>query len=122
MPVLRSKAFERAERSRKAKLRTENKKREERLAGLQGAVPFRSGTKYGLKLGDKVIVPPIYRNIQAPVGCYCAFEDGPCRWGVIRLDGLIMIEPGYSRIEIADNGTATLTTVPGKTKTVKLKT
>ena len=122
LPVLRSKAFERAERSRKAKLRTENKKREERLAGLQGAVPFRSGTKYGLKLGDKVIVPPIYRNIQAPVGCYCAFEDGPCRWGVIRLDGLIMIEPGYSRIEIADNGTATLTTVPGKTKTVKLKT
>ena len=122
LPVLRSKAFERAERSRKAKLRTENKKREERLAGLQGAVPFRSGTKYGLKLGDKVIVPPIYRNIQAPVGCYCAFEDSPCRWGVIRLDGLIMIEPGYSRIEIADNGTATLTTVPGKTKTVKLKT
>ena len=42
-----------------------------------------SGLKWGLKQGDKVIVPPVYRNLQTPVGNYCAFEGNPRQWGVI---------------------------------------
>ena len=47
------------------------------------------GVKWGLKLGERIVVPPHYRNICPPVGGYCAFEekcipmgtDGPGRQG-----------------------------------------
>ncbi len=97
------------------------RRREERLAGLRQATPFKSGLKWGLKTEDKVIVPPIYRNILTPVGNYCAFEEHPQQWGVLMLDGKIVIEARYAKVEIADNGTAQLTIVPGKVKTVKLQ-
>ena len=78
--------------------------------------------KWGLKFGERIIVPPVYRNIQAPVGCFCAFEACPCRWGVITLDGRVVIEARYSKVEIGRNGTARLTLVQGDVKTVKLVT
>ena len=77
--------------------------------------------KWGLRLGDKVIVPPVYRNIQAPVGNYCAVEAYPNQWGVIMLDGKMVIEARYMNVEIKDNDTAHLTLIPGKTRTVRLK-
>ena len=101
--------------------REEERKRRNRLAGIRDAVPFRSRLKWGLKSGDRVIVPPVYRNIQKPVGRYCAVEVHPRQWGVIMLDGKVVVEARYSHVEIDDNGTARLTTIPGKTKTVDLK-
>ena len=91
-----------------------------RLAAMRGAVPFRSGLKWGLRLGGRVVVPPVYRNIQPPVGNYCAVEDSPCRWGVIMLDGKVVVDFRYMGVEICAGGTARLTIMPGKTKTVKL--
>ena len=35
--------------------------------------------KWGLKLGERIIVPPKYRKILPPVGVYCAFEESACR-------------------------------------------
>lgn len=110
------------EEERKAKARAEeNRQREERLAGLRHATPFKSGLKWGLRTEDKIIVPPIYRNILMPVGNYCAFEDHPQQWGILMVDGRIVIEARYAKVEIADNGTARLTVIPGKVKTVKLQ-
>ena len=60
-----------------------------RLAKIQDAVPFQSGLKWGLRAGSRVIVPPIYRSIQNPVGNYCVVETNPRQWGIIRLDGKV---------------------------------
>ena len=102
-------------------LEERERKRQERLDRIRKALPFRAGLKWGLRLGKRVIVPPVYRNIQAPVGLYCAFEDNPHQWGVIMLDGQVVVEARYMNVEIKDNGTACLTLIPGKTETIKLK-
>ena len=99
----------------------QTEKRKEKLTAFRGATPFKYGAKWGLKLGERVIIPPMFRNIQAPVGWFCAFETTPYQWGVITLDGRIIIEARYSKVEIAANGVARLTLMPGKTKKVKLE-
>lgn len=121
VPRLREEAETRAARMREESRREEERKRRNRLAGIRDAVPFRSRLKWGLKSGDRVIVPPVYRNIQKPVGRYCAVEVHPRQWGVIMLDGKVVVEARYSHVEIDGNGTARLTIIPGKTKTVDLK-
>ena len=117
---LTSEAKERAAQKQADKQRTQEKKQKERLATLQNAVPFKSGLKWGLKSGERIIVPPIYRRIQKPIGYYCAMEENPNRWGIIMLDGKVVVEARYMNVEIKGNGTACLTIIPGKTKTVKL--
>ena len=102
--------------------REEEKKRRQRLEELKDAMPFKSGMKWGLRLGDKVVVPPIYRNMQMPIGYYCAVETSPYRWGVIMLDGKVVVEASYSKVEIGRDGTAKLTIIPGMVRQVKLGT
>jgi len=76
--------------------------------------------KWGLKVGGRVTVPPIYRNLRPPVGAYCAVEKNYSQWGIIALDGKVVIEPKYPEVSIGENGTAVLTSVTGKTIAVKL--
>lgn len=90
------------------------------LRECRDAVPFKSGMKWGLKSGDRVIVPPIYRTVRPPVGSYCAVEKNYSQWGVIALDGRVMIEPKYTDVTIGDNGTAVLTFATGRKKAVRL--
>lgn len=122
MPRLLAEAEARAARMREAARREKEQKQRKRLADIQDAVPFRSGLKWGLKSGGRVIVPPVYRSIQKPVGNYCAVEANPRQWGVIMLDGKVVVEACYSKVEINENGTARLTVIPGKEKTVDLGT
>ena len=77
--------------------------------------------KWGLQLDGRVVVPPIYRNIKSHVGCYCAVEGNPNQWGIIMVDGKVVIETRYTDVEINENGTARLTIIPGKIKTVNLR-
>ena len=56
-----------------AKKAAERQRRKE-MKTLTSVVPFQIGGKWGLKLDGRIIVPPIYRTIQAPVGKYCAME------------------------------------------------
>ena len=111
-----------AEKMRADFLQKKERKRMERLAGLQDAVPFRSGLKWGLESRGRIIVPPVYRNVQAPIGNYCAVEVNPRQWGIIMLDGKVVIEAKYSKVEIGRDGTARLTIIPGMVKTVTLET
>lgn len=120
VPRLQADAERRAAKMQERYRREKDQKRQERLESVRSAEPFQSGMKWGLKLGDKVIVPPIYRNIQSPVGNYCAVEAYPHQWGIIMLDGKVVIEARYMNVEIKDNGTANLTLIPGKTRTVDL--
>ena len=74
---LKAEADARATEATAALRRKQERQRTDRLAAMQEAEPFKSGLKWGLRLGGRVIVPPIYRNIAAPVGNYCAFEGSP---------------------------------------------
>lgn len=110
-----------AERSAR-NLKTEEKRRRQKfLNGIHDAVPFKSGDKWGLKVGNRVIVPPVYRNMLPPVGKYCAVEKYYSQWGIIALDGKVVIEPQYTEIDIKENGTALITFVTGKKKQVRLQ-
>ena len=81
---------------------------------------YRAGVRWGLKWGDRIVVPPCYRNICIPVGGYCAFEGNACQWGVMALDGKVVVEARYQKVEIEKDGTVHLTIIPGKVKTIKL--
>ena len=73
-----------------------------------------------LKLGERIIVPPKYRKILPPVGYYCAYEENACQWGIMALDGKVVVEARYQKVDIECNGTVHLTVIPGKVKTIKL--
>lgn len=117
---LREEAEHRAVLRQRETEEKEARERAERLEKLRAAVPFQSGAKWGLRLGDRVIVPPLYRNVGAPVGVYCAFEGHPRQWGVLALDGRIEVEPRYMEVHISPDGTVCLTVIPGKRETVRL--
>lgn len=118
-------AIDRLAENAEAKVNTRAEEREDEarraLDSFRDAVPFRAGRKWGLKAGGKIIVPPIYRNVKSPVGRYCAVEKSYSQWGIIAIDGTVIIEPKYQDVAIMDNDTALLTFVTGKKKSVKLQ-
>ena len=82
---------------------------------------YQAGKKWGVKVDGKVIVPPLYHSIAQPVGAYCAFEQIPRHWGVMTLNGKVIVDAKYEKVEIRDNGIAVLTGILGKTQTIHLK-
>ena len=82
--------------------------------------PFQSGIKWGLKMDGRIIVPPIYRHVMPPVGNYCAVEMNYSQWGIIAIDGTILVEPKYREVVINEDHTALLTLVTGKKRVIKL--
>ena len=117
---LRKEAGRRAESVQRERQQNEEEKRRKRLEEIKDVLPFRMGMKWGLKWGDRIVVPPCYRNICIPVGGYCAFEGNACQWGVMALDGKVVVEARYQKVDIECNGTVHLTVIPGKVKTIKL--
>ena len=98
----------------------DEEKRQKVLDDYQQAVPCRIGSKWGLKVGNRITVPPIYRNVRQPIGKYCVVEMNYSQWGLITIDGTILIEPKYPDINVEENGTVVLTSVTGKKETLKV--
>ena len=117
---LKEEAGLRAEEAYRQQRRSEEDKRRKRLEEIRDVLPFRMGLKWGLKWGERIVVPPKYRKILPPVGGYCAYEENACQWGVMALDGKVVVEARYQKVEIENNGTVHLTVIPGKVKTIKL--
>lgn len=120
MERLREEAGRRAEAADRQRLLAREEKRRRRLEAMKDVEPFCMGTKWGLKWGGRIVVPPCYRKILSPVGDYCAFEENACQWGVMALDGKVVVEARYQAVDLDADGTARLTVIPGKVKTVKL--
>ncbi|MDE6354516.1 MAG: DEAD/DEAH box helicase [Prevotella sp.] len=98
----------------------EQRKKRKTLGMSDAAVPFQSGMKWGLRVGERITVPPIYRHVKWPVGRYCAVEKNYGQWGVIAIDGTLMVEPRYSDIEINSQGIVTGTNFMGRKTSLKL--
>ena len=109
------------EKARKRMERQQTEKQKRKLMLLRSAEPFPANGKWGLRLGERIIVPPIYRSIKKPVGDYCAVEQSQQRWGVIQLDGRLIVDTCYMEVDIMRNGTARLTLFTGKTMKIKLE-
>ena len=120
MERLKEEAGRHAGIAQRKQLQEEEQKRLKRLEEIRDALPFRMGMKWGLKLGERIIVPPKYRKILPPVGYYCAYEENACQWGIMALDGKVVVEARYQKVDIECNGTVHLTVIPGKVKTIKL--
>ncbi len=117
---LKEETWQRAEKNYRKQLQEEEQKRWRRLEEIRDALPFQMGMKWGLKLGERIVVPPKYRKILPPVGYYCAYEENACQWGVMALDGKVVVEARYQKVDIECNGTVHLTVIPGRVKTIKL--
>ncbi len=48
-------------------------------------------------------------------------EKNYSQWGVVAIDGTILIEPKYPEVTIGNNGRVTLTYVTGKKETIYIK-
>lgn len=96
------------------------KEREQLMATLVSAEPFRIGNKWGLRSKGRIVVPPIYRSVKSPVGRYCAMETYPHIWGVIAVDGKVEVEAKYEDVVIHTDGTVDLTVRAGKVISKKL--
>ena len=117
---LQRQARERMEERLQEEEREAEKKRQRMISGSLDAIPYQIGAKWGLKTAERILIPPVYRKILHPVGGYCAFQDNSCQWGVLSVDGRVVIRARYMEVEIDHDGTAHLTLVPGKVETVKL--
>ena len=118
--LLRRQADERVEKRLREKKCEYERKRQRIISRSVEAVPFQIGVKWGLRTAERILIPPVYRRILHPVGGYCAYQDSSCQWGVLAVDGRIIIRARYMEVEIDRDGTARLTLVPGKMETVKL--
>ncbi len=118
--VLRRQAQERVEERQRKEERAAERKRQQIISGSRDAVPYRVGAKWGLKTEERILIPPVYRRILQPVEGYCAYQDSSCQWGVLTVDGRVVIEAKYMEVEIDGNGTVRLTLVPGKVKMIFL--
>ena len=98
----------------------EEAKKRKILEGYREAIPYQAGLKWGLKVGNRITVPPIYRNVKHPIGKYCAVEMNYGQWGVITIDGTVIVEPKYPEVAIEENGRVILTSVTGKKEIVRL--
>ena len=119
-PITRA-AEERYAELKRKRMEAEEEKRRERLKQMIGATPYKMGNKWGLKVAERIVVPPLYRAVKVPVGKYCAVEKNYQQWGVIALDGRMVVEPKYEDVEIFEDGTAELTGVNGKKVVKRLK-
>ena len=100
--------------------RAAEREREQQIATLVSAEPFNIGNKWRLCSKGRIVVPPIYRNVQSPVGRYCAVETYPGIWGVMAVDGKIEVEARYEGGELHADGTVDLTVRRGKVISMKL--
>lgn len=119
-PQLQKQAHERVAKRLREEEHEAEKKRQRMISGSRDAVPYRIGAKWGLKTAERILIPPVYRRIMHPVGGYCAYQDASCQWGVLTVDGRIVIRARYMEVAIDPDGTARLTLVPGKVEVVKL--
>ncbi len=89
--------------------REAEQERAKEIAMLITAEPFSIGNKWGLRSKGRMVVPPIYRCVESPVGHYCVVESISGFWGIIALDGKVEVEPRYERVLLHPDGTAELT-------------
>ena len=104
-----------------------NKKKTEqsskqRYEYLQGVKPFEESGRWGLRVGDDIILQPVYRKIHDFIGGFAIFEIAPNRLGILIKNGKVYYPADYREIKILSGNRALLTKSVINTEEVKLDT
>lgn len=75
---------------------------------LGAAEPFEQCGRWGVRVGDDVLLRPLYRHITPFVGDYAAFELIPGQWGVMGRDGRTVLPARFCQVELEEGGYAVL--------------
>ena len=87
---------------------------------LQDVVPYEVDGRWGLRVGDDVILKPMYRKITPFINDYATFEMAPGKWGILVRNGKVYLPPEYKNIELLPNDIAMLTNSSLGAKEIKL--
>ncbi len=96
--------------------------RQQRLEYLQNVEPFEVSGRWGLRVGDDIILQPVYWKIHDFVGGFAIFEIAPNRMGILIRNGKVYCPADYREIKILPKNRALLTESVIKTVEVKLDT
>ena len=96
--------------------------RKQRYEYLQNVKPFEVSGRWGLRVGDDIILQPIYRKIHDFVGGFAIFEIAPNRMGILIRNGKVYYPADYLEIKILSDNRALLTQNVINTEEVKLDT
>ena len=104
-----------------------NKKKTEqsskqRYEYLQAVKPFEESGRWGLRVGDDIILQPVYRKIHDFIGGFAVFEIAPNRVGILIRNGKVYYPADYQEIKILSGNRALLTQNVIHTEEVKLDT
>ncbi len=100
----------------------QQKPRQQRLEYLQNVEPFEVSGRWGLRVGDDIILQPVYWKIHDFVGGFAIFEIAPNRMGILIRNGKVYCPADYREIKILPKNRALLTESVIKTVEVKLDT
>lgn len=95
---------------------------EEQDKFFEKSEPFEENGRWGLRVGDEVILKPFYLAITPFVGKYCTFEHVTGLWGILLRNGRQYIPANFKKIELLPNGDATLIKNEISRRTVHLDT
>lgn len=96
--------------------------RKQRYEYLQNVKPFEVSGRWGLRVGDDIILQPVYWKIHDFVGGFAIFEIAPNRMGFLIRNGKVYYPADYQEIKILPKNRALLTKNVIKTVEVQLDT
>lgn len=96
--------------------------RKQRYEYLQNVKPFEISGRWGLRVGDDIILQPVYWKIHDFVGGFAIFEIAPNRMGILIRNGKVYYPADYQEIKILPKNRALLTKNVIKTVEVQLDT
>lgn len=96
--------------------------RKQRYEYLQNVKPFEVSGRWGLRVGDDIILQPVYWKIHDFVGGFAIFEIAPNRMGILIRNGKVYYPADYQEIKILPKNRALLTKNVIKTVEVQLDT
>ena len=94
----------------------------QRYEYLQDVKPFEKSGRWGLRVGDDIILQPVYRKIHDFIGGFAIFEIAPNRVGILIRNGKVYYPANYQEIKILSGNRALLTENVIHTEEVKLDT
>ncbi len=101
---------------------------EYRERSCRNTEPYEHHGKWGLKNGERVVLPPFFRKILPSTNGYFIYEKSVNQWGLLRFDGAVMIEASYQYTGVKfidpdnpDNVKVEVTQMNGKKVIAKFK-
>ncbi len=95
---------------------------QQRLEYLQNVKPFEASGRWGLRVGDDIILQPVYRKINDFVGGFAIFEIAPNKCGILIRNGKVYCPAKYREVKLLPKNKALLTLNSIKTVEVQLDT